>query len=1179
MAGKYDEYEKILYGNKSSQSQLAKNQGTIANYSARLAAGGVNPEQVTDNRNWLEKALNLTPNQNALFDIFELMQRPQQAIWGGIENMQQGGDFLEGAKEGIKGNKDTSFKDILMNTGMFDDTTYEDLIKQGESGGIGTRLKALDLVDILGLGGDVFLDPMDIPLIPVSAAAKGAKALDAASDVAKAANVVDTASDAIKFISPTQALGKAAKAGIKKGAKFADTNLEKLFKTIDKASGTIYTAPEAKWASELGKMGDGRSLLETYKGLKNNITTMFSTKLSKGARQAQKLNDAQEYLLRMHLGENAKGLDEALDNTVNVFMSKGINKTKEEVARDINKIRDVVSEISLRDVINGAQNGSVKYSDEIVNGLKDMITDLRKTDAEKLLSQISKTDDGFLKLGDDWFDILENTDKANPSIYKSMFDTEKLQSKVNRVSLYSADELKDIENLTKLYQDNVPEVLEQFQKFYDDGNKLIEDTFSSFKGLGDKFDNVNYSKHVLSGDYEDNIIKLSKKYGVDADKLENFLPSGSGMGTGAGTLNTRMYQMPAGEANKLRQQQLLKLPNLSEDAQNFIKNDIKLFEDSAMAGVSKYIEDMPKYAKNTQMMDEVLINQGFGDVKKMRELRDSLRSGVDASGETIDRAKVIKEYNQILDSTPFRLLDDGKAPAGFVKVDQDTKNYIVRFLQSTGDKTGNKNLVDMAQQFKYLDNMAVDPTVLNILKFNTDTARKNEFIKFYDGLMNWFKGNKTASFTNQMNNISGNTMNMLMSGMDMKDYAKYTSQAVSDLHNFEDILRKGVTDLSQLTPEQQKIYRNLELFSEFVSTPDAATLAKKYDLEGVIKKLDKKGNKLPLDPVRKAFANANAAEDRIFKYALFTKAMDDPKFVKSLGVVIDGADDLARAKAAGEVVSKVLFDPSDLTAFEQNVMKRVVPFYTFTKKNLAFQISNMGDNLQNYNKLMKAYNSLTNSYGEAYDNMPDYLKDNMYIPIPVIGKDGKYQFVRAQLPFGDLTDIVSNPINSLVNRTSSIIKLPFELATGTNVFTGRPISEQGNIDILSRIPGVNTGKGQEILSSLTGLDTPLKQLDRGITAVREGNPLDMLTNNLTIGGNVDTDRLNRSYEQIEELQNLMKQYKNQGYQFSTMTELKQANKNGTIAGIDAIFAKYGIDTNTSRKQDPYSEYEKLLYGR
>lgn len=1141
MAGKYDEYEKILYGNKSSEkSQLEKNQGTIANYQARLAAGGVNPEEAVDKRNFLEKALNLKQDQNFIFDIFELINRPQQALFGGIESLQQGGDFLEGAGQGITGNKETRFKDILMNTDLFDD-------EKGK----------LDLVDVLGFAGDVFLDPMDIPLIPVSAVSKGAKALDTVSDVAKATDTAgdvlkaaDTATDiakATEFISPTQWLGRTAKKGIKGAASVADTGLEKLFNKVDELKGTKYAMPDAEWASELGKMGDGTSLLETYKGLKNNISTMFSTKLSKNARQVEKLNDAKEAMTRMYLEENSKKIVDMLDNT-----ATKLGKTSEEVSKDINKIIDVTSEISLRDVINGAQNGTVKYSDEIVNSLKDLTSDLRKSDANKLLNAIGKTDNGMLKLSEDWADLIDN------------FDVEKLSNKVARPSLYSEKQLKEFADLTDFYNKNAPEAVQAFKDFYNDGNKAVQEMFSSFEGVADKYDLRNlegYSKHKMSDDYKENLLKLTD-YGVDPAEIQSQLTKGSGMGTGAATLNTRKYQMSAGEANILKKQELTKLPGLSEEGKKFVQDNINLFDDNAMAGINEYINNMPKYAKNTQMVDEIMMKQGFGDVKKMRELRDALRSGLDAEGKAIDRASTIKELNQVLDNSPFRLLQNGKAPAGFKKLDQDTKNYLVRFLQSTGDKTGNKELLNMSQQLKYLDNMAIDPTVLNILKINTDTVRKNEFINMYDKMMNYFKGNKTASLTNQMNNISGNISNMMLSGMSANDLATYMPKAISDLNGYEELLRRGLTDYSQLSKAEQEIFDNLRLFQENVSLLDNASIAKKYDIDGVIKQAQKDGTKLPLDKFRGFMANLNAQEDKAFKYAMFLKSMDDPKFVKNLGIVSEGADKLAKAKAAGQAVNKVLFDPSDLTAFENNVMKKVVPFYTFTKKNLAYQITNMGDNLQNYNKLMKGYKSLTSSYGDDYDNMADYLRDNMYIPIPSIGKDGKYSFVRAQLPFGDLTDIASNPINSLVNRTSPFVKLPYELATNRNTFTGRDIEsfpgEQGSIDLLSSIPGLNTAKGEEILSSLTGLDTPIKQLDRLVSGAQSENPLDTITNNLTIGGNVDTDKLNRSYEQIENLQNLMKQYQQKGYTFSTISELKKANKNSTIEGIQAIFNKYGI---------------------
>ena len=242
-------------------------------------------------------------------------------------------------------------------------------------------------------------------------------------------------------------------------------------------------------------------------------------------------------------------------------------------------------------------------------------------------------------------------------------------------------------------------------------------------------------------------------------------------------------------------------------------------------------------------------------------------------------------------------------------------------------------------------------------------------------------------------------------------------------------------------------------------------------------------------------------------------------------------------------------------------MKNIIPFYTFTKKNLAYQISNMGDNLQNYNKLMRAHRSITRTYGDDYENMADYLKDNMYIPLPTIDKDGNYKFVRTQLPFGDLTDLASDPLESLVNRSNPFAKGLYEQVSNRNLLTGQEISkfpgQKGNIGILENIPILNNAKVQQLLNNTTGLGTQFRMLDRAYQGYKDNGILGALGNEITMPGNVDTDKLSRSYEQIEDLQNLMKEYEQKGYQFSTMSELKKANKNNTISSIDALFNKYG----------------------
>ena len=92
------------YGVSSKKSSALegtdKVKKTVSNYQTRLKEAGIE-DTVEDTRNPLEKALNLEKDQNVLFDILELINRPQNALLTGINNVLSGESFGEGLKEGI----------------------------------------------------------------------------------------------------------------------------------------------------------------------------------------------------------------------------------------------------------------------------------------------------------------------------------------------------------------------------------------------------------------------------------------------------------------------------------------------------------------------------------------------------------------------------------------------------------------------------------------------------------------------------------------------------------------------------------------------------------------------------------------------------------------------------------------------------------------------------------------------------------------------------------------------------------------------------------------------------------------------------------------------------------------------------------------------------------------------
>ena len=251
-------------------------------------------------------------------------------------------------------------------------------------------------------------------------------------------------------------------------------------------------------------------------------------------------------------------------------------------------------------------------------------------------------------------------------------------------------------------------------------------------------------------------------------------------------------------------------------------------------------------------------------------------------------------------------------------------------------------------------------------------------------------------------------------------------------------------------------------------------------------------------------------------------------------------------------------------------MKRIIPFYTFTKKNLAFQIENLSKNPSQYVKLKKGYNTLLDAAtDDNSENVSDWIKNNLYIPIPGVGKDGSYKILRGSLPFGNLIDTIEDPVGNFTNTLTPIVRMPVEMATNKNTFTGNDI-ESFPGELSKNIPGL-TKKQEYLLGNLTGLDTPIKNIARGYQGIQDtmsgGSPFKGLENVATMNGNIDTDKLNRMYDQLDRLETMMKQYKQKGYEFSTINELKQANKHPELEALKAKLNKLnGVKANPYTKQ-------------
>ena len=90
----------------------------------------------------------MTPKQNVLFDVFEIINRPQQMLFQGIKASQEGGRRKRPFRKGFGGvGDDVNFKEIYT-------MQVWRIVK-----------KSFGLDDVLGFAGDVLADPIDLALV------------------------------------------------------------------------------------------------------------------------------------------------------------------------------------------------------------------------------------------------------------------------------------------------------------------------------------------------------------------------------------------------------------------------------------------------------------------------------------------------------------------------------------------------------------------------------------------------------------------------------------------------------------------------------------------------------------------------------------------------------------------------------------------------------------------------------------------------------------------------------------------------------------------------------------------------------------------------------------------------------------------------------------------------------
>lgn len=413
----------------------------------------------------------------------------------------------------------------------------------------------------------------------------------------------------------------------------------------------------------------------------------------------------------------------------------------------------------------------------------------------------------------------------------------------------------------------------------------------------------------------------------------------------------------------------------------------------------------------------------------------------------------------------------------------------------------------------------------------------NDFIKLYDQVLRtWKSGVTIYAPSHHIRNMVGD---MFMSWLDGVNNPKYYARAgkiiLANRNRYSDVIGSNKLPMGQLLGSG----REQEILTEMLA---GGSLPKGTHVMATVR-AGKKSFKLDADRVYQMgfrhglFPHSNVIEDLPGSETLFeAMAQKNPKakrIFQPLGgkgqqvarEVSESREHIVRmahylhalenTKAdsledlfykAAQRVRKYHPDGLDLTSAEKQVMRRLFPFYSWTRKAIPLILEGVVTQPHKIMAYPKIQHAMAESQGitdteisQPYPEdqlFPDWLSGNVigptFDPTSEIAKffarsEGEEGYVITN-PGNPATDILedyfNNPAKGILGSLTPGIKMPMEILSGTDMQTGAPIQDKTeyidkNVPILahlSRITNGALGSGLVEGGDLKGKETdPLNQ--------------------------------------------------------------------------------------------------------
>ena len=171
---------------------------------------------------------------------------------------------------------------------------------------------------------------------------------------------------------------------------------------------------------------------------------------------------------------------------------------------------------------------------------------------------------------------------------------------------------------------------------------------------------------------------------------------------------------------------------------------------------------------------------------------------------------------------------------------------------------------------------------------------------------------------------------------------------------------------------------------------------------------------------------------------------------------ITGLSQGKTVQEALKLAEKAGFDYRALTRFESQIMRRIIPFYSFTRKNIELQLRTLGENPQRINQVLRFFGSMGDSISEEEKlALPDFIKESIGIKLEDT-PEGLKQYVSSfGTPIEAFTQLFgSNPILRAISTMNPILKVPIEIGIGKDSFRQRDLKDVYNANEYKLAPQI-----------------------------------------------------------------------------------------------------------------------------